>query len=86
MNLLSAPFRCCSNGLLLQWGIWITNVNALIQILLKKLLESTEPLILQCVNKLVKNQLPIVPAVRPDENAIPQCQAAGARRDELSRF
>ena len=68
--MLGAKSRCRSDSFLLQRARRIANCDALIQILLKKLLKSTESLILQRVDKLVENQSAIAPTIRPDENSM----------------
>ena len=54
---LGSQFRCCRNSLLLHRSIWIARWgNALQQIRTQKTFESTKPLILCRVDKLVYNQ------------------------------
>jgi hypothetical protein len=84
--LLKAQPRCRGDRLLLHRGGGIANGDALLQILLKELLKATEPLILQCVDELVKNQWALAPAIGPDVDTVSQGQSAGARADKLRRF
>jgi len=80
-----AESRRRNNRLLLQRGCRIADREALAQILLKKLLEPIEPFILQRVDKFVENETAVVPAIRPNEDSVPQCEPGGKRRNQLGR-
>ena len=52
--------------------------DALIQVLFKKRLKTTESLILSGVRQFVDNQSALAPRLRPNENPIPESQPRGA--------
>src|ERR1041385_7111167 len=83
-RLVSAQLRRRSNSLLLHRSIRITRwCYALQQIRTQKTLESTKPLILRRVDKLVYNERALIPTICPNENAITEGQTMRKRVDKI---
>jgi hypothetical protein len=57
-------------------------VRPLPEIPLKERLEAAQTLVLGGVRKLVDNEPPLPPTVRPDDNAVTEGQPGGERRDQ----
>ena len=86
---MGAVPRCCSQAaspaqsgrgkdrFLFQRGRRVAEGQAFVQILLQKLMDSTQPFILHHMYEFMEHQPPVFPAIGPDENSVAQRETGG---------